>query len=1021
LAILLLVSPISGLQGQGELTAYEVTTFAGGPLGYVGAGSANGTGTAARFSDPTGLAVDPAGNIFVADYSSNTIRRISPLGVVTTLAGTPGTDGSDDGTGSAARFDSPRGVAVDANGNVYVTDSYNNTIRKITPAGVVSTLAGKPGYLEFGSADGTGSAARFNNPTGIAINADGILFVTDTNNGTIRRITPEGVVTTLAGAPFPASSGSNDGVGAAARFAQPEGICIDHLGNLYVADTVNHTIRKITPEAVVSTIAGKPMFQGSADGAGIDARFDHPTAITTDSAGNLCVTDRENFTIRKVTPDGVVTTLAGRPYFHGTTDGTGTDARFDRSFGIAADSHGNLFIADTINQVIRRMSGNGEVTTVAGSLPSYSFADGLGLSARFRYPWGVALDVEGNLLVSDHFNYLIRKISPDGMVTTLAGLPGRPTWSTVDGTGPDASFRAAAGVAVDSSGNAYVTDRYDAVVRKITPQGVVTTIAGSADQRAYVDGVGSAARFEGPTGIAVDTNGNIYVADTLISKIRKITPAGVVTTFAGAPLFYPRGLAVDGAGNVYVGDMTTIRKYAPDGAMALIAGQAGSSGYWDRVGPDARFNQVWGLALDSQGNLFVADRENHLIRMVTQDGTVSTIAGGGWHGVQGNYGNVDGIGSAVRFYLPTSVAVDESGVLYVADYGNGTIRVGIRVPLPPVIIAAPVAQVAGRGRSAIFSVSVNAIGPLTYQWRKNGVAIAGATEATYTITNVSDGDAGAYSVVVANSAGSTTSSAGVLTVTDPPRLINMSARAFAGSGDATLVMGFHIAGTGEKTLLVRGIGPKLSEYNVPSVVADPSLAVYHDKTLIDSNDDWDSSLAQDFATAGAFALDPGSKDAAFKVTLPPGGYTVHLVNNGPVAEGLIEVYDLSKDAGSRLVNLSCRLNINAGQKVILGVGLINAPVPVVVRNVGPRLADFEVSGTLPDPHVRVYSGSNEAGVNDDWNASLAPRFDEVGAFSLVPDSKDAALQISLTPGLSSIHATGIGPGGVALVELYESP
>ena len=218
------------------------------------------------------MAVDGSGNVYVADTDNNTIRKITPAGVVTTLAGTAGVPGSADGTGSAAQFNYPGGVAVDGSGNVYVADIDNNTIRKITPAGVVTTLAGTAGV--HGSADGTGSAAQFYDPHGVAVDGSGNVYVADTDNNTIRKITPAGVVTTLAGTA--GVYGSADGTGSAAQFNYPAGVAVDGSGNVYVADTYNDTIRQITPAGVVTTLAGTAGMPGSADGTGSAARFYYP-------------------------------------------------------------------------------------------------------------------------------------------------------------------------------------------------------------------------------------------------------------------------------------------------------------------------------------------------------------------------------------------------------------------------------------------------------------------------------------------------------------------------------------------------------------------------------------------------------------------------------------------------------------------------------------------------------------------------------------------------------------------------
>ncbi|MCE9659205.1 MAG: hypothetical protein K8R60_11650 [Burkholderiales bacterium] len=312
------------------------------------------------FNSPLGVAVDAAGNFYVADTSNHTIRKITPAGVVTTLAGLAGSPGSADGTGSAARFNVPRGVAVDGAGNVYVADTSNVTIRKITPAGVVSTLAGLAGT--GGSADGTGSAARFGQPFGVAVDGSGNVYVADTVNSTIRMITPAGVVSTLAG--LAGSAGSVDGTGSAARFASPHGVAADAAGNVYVVE-VSHTVRRITPAGVVSTLAGLANAVGSADGSGSAARFADPRGVAVDAADNVYVADTANHTIRRITPAGAVSTLAGLAGSPGNIDGTGNAARFNQPRGVGVDAAGNVYVADTSNSAIRKVTPAGVVTTVA--------------------------------------------------------------------------------------------------------------------------------------------------------------------------------------------------------------------------------------------------------------------------------------------------------------------------------------------------------------------------------------------------------------------------------------------------------------------------------------------------------------------------------------------------------------------------------------------------------------------------------------------------------------------------------
>jgi hypothetical protein len=262
-----------------------------------------------------------------------------------------------------------------------------------------------------------------------------------------------------------------------------------------------------------------------------------------------------------------------------------------------------------------------------------------------------------------------------------------------------------------------------------------------------------------------------------------------------------------------------------------------------------------------------------------------------------------------------------------------------------------------------------------------------------------------------------------ITVVPSPRLTNVSMRAFAGAGDDTLVVGFHIAGKGQKTVLIRGVGPKLLDHQVPNVVADPQITLYKEQTVLDSNNDWDASLAPVFLNAGAFALDPGSKDAAMTATLAPGGYTIHLVNNGPVAEALVEVYDISRDAGTRLVNVSSRLRVRTGQLAILGTAVTGGPISVLARNVGPGIAEYLVNplDALPDPHLKLYSGQTMMAENEDWDPALLPFFGSAGAFTIDEGSKDAAIRAQFQIGGYTVHSTGNGGQGVAIIEIYESP
>jgi sugar lactone lactonase YvrE len=310
------------------------------------------------FQNPQAVVADSAGNLYVVEEDNATIRKISPAGVVADLAGKRGSLGTLDGSRGDARFSILRGIAIDKAGNLYVADSYR--IRKITPAGDVSTLVGKAGTP--GSADGTGTQARFSIPSGIAVDDAGNVYAADMY--TIRKITSAGVVSTLAGTPRHA--GSADGTGANARFSdQTKGLAVDAQGNVYVADTYNNVIRKITSSGVVSTLAGMAGQSGATDGTGTSALFNRPHGIGIDAGGNVYVADTYNNTIRKITASGIVSTLAGVVGEHGNVDSAGGNARFNEPRGIALDGQGNVYVADSGNQTIRKVTPNGVVSTLA--------------------------------------------------------------------------------------------------------------------------------------------------------------------------------------------------------------------------------------------------------------------------------------------------------------------------------------------------------------------------------------------------------------------------------------------------------------------------------------------------------------------------------------------------------------------------------------------------------------------------------------------------------------------------------
>jgi sugar lactone lactonase YvrE len=579
-----------------------------------GGGFADASGSSARFSVPRAVAADAAGNLWIADTGNHVIRRVSPAGDVVTVAGEPGVAGFADGTGAAARFRFPAGIAVDpVNGSIWISDKDNQVIRRMTPNGTVTTIAGEPGVP--GSADAQGTAAKFAYPRGLVVAPDGVVYVADTQNQVIRRVTADGIAITFAGQML--SAGSAEGTLTEARFRAPSDVALDANGNLYVSDTGNHRIRKIA-NGMVTTLAGSE--EGTRDGPGTRARFNSPWGLDADGSGNVYVADHDNARIRHITPDGLVSTL--------------TTAELESPSGVAF-ANGAIYITDALHHAVRRVDPTtAETVTIAGSLP----APGL-----FHLPYAVAADATGNTFVAN--GNAIEKIAPEGDVTTLA-------------TG----FELVSGIAFGPDGNLYVADVGAALVYRVTMGGSVTTIAGNADE------------FGAPWGIAVDSLRNIYVTDLSRHRVQVIATNGSVSTLAGSgnPGLFdgpaatsrfrsPSGIAVDAARNVYITDFgnNAIRKYTRS------TGQVSTL-----VAPAAGLNAPSGITSDAEGNLYVADY-NHAIYRITSAGVMTLVAG-----LPGTPGNVNGTGIHARFAYPEGMALTPDGDLLIADSYNHAIRIG---------------------------------------------------------------------------------------------------------------------------------------------------------------------------------------------------------------------------------------------------------------------------------------------------------------------------------------------------------
>ncbi len=794
----------------GSTTPYSTSTLAGSPT----RGSADGTGSVARFSNPIGAAADAAGNLYVADQSNHTIRKITAAGVVTTFAGSAGANQNVDGALSVARISFPTGVTVAPSGEIYLTN--NSFVRKIT-GGTVSTVAGAS---TTGALDGTGTAARFNNPARLVADAIGNIYVADTNNHAIRKITPGGVVTTLAGSlAVSGNSNSTDGTGATARFNFPRGILLQADGSLLVVDTNNSCIRQVTAAGVVTTFSGLPGTSGTADGtsgASGTARFSFPQDIATDGAGNLYVSDGAH-TIRRIDNAGNVTTLAGLAFNIGFTDNsTGSAARFNSPRGLAWMGNGHLGVVDGQSNTVRYVGTTGDVTTIAGVPPGA--VDGTGSAARFFLPEGIVFDGAGNLYVTDSNNRAIRKVTTAGVVTTFSGALTPSFGSSIDGPAGAARFIFPRGLARDpATGVLYVFDQ--GTIRKIATDGSVSFLAGSnTGATGTTDGTGNAARF-GSTGfIALAPSGDLYVTDSNNHTIRRVTTAGVVSTVAGvaasantvdgslasgaasSPVRFssPQGIAIDATGNIYVAQNSgnVIRKIDTAGNVTTLAGLLNNSSQIDGAAPFSRMGSIASaLAIGPDGNLYTGGTGGAIYR-ITPTGTITTIVGAAF-----STGSTDASGSAARFDYAAGIAFASDGTLYIADRNNGTIRRAVTAPAIS-FTTQPSSQTVVAGVNVTFTAAATGLSGITYQWTKNGVDLAnggnisGATSATLTLSSITLGDAGNYAVRASSGNSVAVSNTATLTIGGAEANDNF-ASATAITGTSGTVSGNNSTATGE--------------------------------------------------------------------------------------------------------------------------------------------------------------------------------------------------------------------------------
>lgn len=948
------------------------------------------TTTGAPLNSATGIAVDNAGNLYVANTNDHTIVKIDPAGLAVVIAGQSGVHGSANGVGTSAQFFGPAGIALDSTGNLYVADRDNNTIRKISTTGEVTTLAGSPGPP--GSADGTGPAAQFWMPESLTVDADQNIIVADTGNSTIRKITAGGVVTTFAGTA--GQSGSLDGPGTAARFSQPEGVAAAPSGNLFVTDSFNDTVRKILPSGDVSTLAGRAGMGGSADGVGCAARFLRPRGIAVDNGGTIYLTDYDSRLIRKVTSGGLVTTLAGdnSDPFAGRADGIGKAARFIAPTGIAVDSSGKLFVLD-IDRIrvgtavpqstptTRTVTNTGdagpgslrEAIALANSGDTINFAPSLNgqtitlTSDQLTINANITINGPGaNLLTVRRSNaagitaFRIFRINPNQKVT-ISGLTvanGNAHGDPVDAGGAIYNFRA------------YLTVDGCTFSGNVADMGGALCIDAGNRAPAFLDLsnstlTGNTARlgagvFSGhisapinSSPVAISSIGNCTFSGNSASESGggikngsfpdKVTV--VNSTFTGNTA--PRGNCIESSG----AQLTLGNSIFNSGGPGQSVTKDGSN----PVQTDLGYNIFSDLPTNVNGSLFSGQTNTNPRLGPLQDNGGPTLT---------------------HAPLPDSPAIDKGRNL-AADLCGNPIPTDQRGFPRPVRFNAAIPEPSGGDGSDVGAVELSG-GPV-------------------------------------------------------PTMGNISTRLNVGAGDNTLIAGFFVQGPGSKRVLIRAAGPSLGN-RFPNPLPDPRLELHDSTSTIAVNNDWQATQlggvitgaqAQEIQDSGLAPADPA--ESAIIATLPPGAYTAVIRDvNDATGIGIVEVFDLDAGGTSRLANLSTRGFVETGDNVMIG-GLIvvNQPTKVIVRARGPSLESF-VPNPLPNPKLELHDGTSLVAQNDDWQTTqtggliTADQAQEIQQSGFAPSkSAESAIIATLLPGAyTAIVQDANGASGVGIVEIF---
>lgn len=649
-----------------------------------------------------GIAVDKKGNIFIAMRDHNSISRVDTRGNITRFAGT-GESGysGDGGNASEARLKIPAGLTFDNKGNLYISDRDNHRVRKVDTRGIITTVIGN-GIAGFSGDGGKATEAQINLPSGVVVDDNGNIYVSDRSNDRIRKVNSKGIITTIAGNGIDGYKGDS-GPATEAQLSRPFGLALDKKGNLYIADRGNNRVRKVNPQGIITTVAGDGSFFFMGDnGPAYRASIAGPTGVVVDDEGTLYIADRNNNRIRSVDTQGMIRTIAGtgQQDYNGDSE-LARDTALYLPFAVTLDTDGKLLVVDRSHYRIRRVDPRrGSVKTVAGNgLKMFAGDGGPATGAKLSFPHGIVVDKKDNLLISDKGHYRIRRITPDGIIHTIAGNGTRGNIG--DGLpAMEASIYGATSLKLNKKGEMFIVSPsgFTSLIRKVDEKGIMRKVLGTVDKN-YLDSIAKS-KYKGKvqTGelaiittfsdIAFDHKGNMFISDRLNHQIRKVSVQGEITTIAGtgesahygdggpateASFRDPNSLATDREGNLYIADGANnmIRKIDTKGIVTTVAGNGKHENSGDG-GPalKASIRNMDYLAVNPAGELHILGMNSNIVRKITKNGNIEAVAGNGYQGYFG-----DG-GPATKAMLknPSAITFDSKGNLYISDMGNSRIR-----------------------------------------------------------------------------------------------------------------------------------------------------------------------------------------------------------------------------------------------------------------------------------------------------------------------------------------------------------